>query len=82
MPSELNEALKGLGSAVGQVASAIPQASDGQFTAPPKIDVQAEIEQQYAAEEEASQRTVQEAIAAAQELERPAWTTRLQRRGR
>src|SRR6478735_1830580 len=45
VPSELNKALEGLGSAVGQVASAIPQATNGQFSAPPKIDVQAEIEQ-------------------------------------
>ncbi|HEY0240300.1 MAG TPA: hypothetical protein VGC37_16825, partial [Friedmanniella sp.] len=57
----------------GSAASAggIPAAS-GSFTAPPKIDVQAEIEQQSRADEEASRKTVAEAIAAAQELERPA----------
>ena len=46
-------------------------AASGTFTAPAKIDVQAEIEQQSRADEEASRRTVAEAIAAAQELERP-----------
>jgi regulator of protease activity HflC (stomatin/prohibitin superfamily) len=79
VPSELNDALKGLGGIVGQTmggtsaapsANGIPAAS-GSFTAPPKIDVQAEIEQQSRADEEASRRTVAEAIAAAAELERP-----------
>jgi len=78
VPSELNDALKGLGGVVGQAmggstgapASGIPAAS-GNFTAPPKIDVQAEIEQQSRADEEASRKTVAEAIAAAAELERP-----------
>jgi regulator of protease activity HflC (stomatin/prohibitin superfamily) len=78
VPSELNDALKGLGGVVNQAmgggggasANGIPAAS-GSFTAPPKIDVQAEIEQQSRADEEASRKTVAEAIAAAQELERP-----------
>jgi regulator of protease activity HflC (stomatin/prohibitin superfamily) len=69
VPSELNKALEGLGSAVGQLTSAIPQSVKGEFTLPPKIDVQAEIQQQNAREEAESERTVQEAIAAAQELE-------------
>jgi regulator of protease activity HflC (stomatin/prohibitin superfamily) len=69
VPSELNKALEGLGSAVGQVASAIPQTAKGDFNAPPKVDVQAEIERQFAEEEAKSQKTVQEAIEAAQELE-------------
>ena len=80
VPSELNDALKGLGGIVGQAmggtsaapaANGIPAAASGTFTAPPKIDVQAEIEQQSRADEEASRKTVAEAIAAAQELERP-----------
>ena len=80
VPSELNDALKGLGGIVGQAmggtsaapsGNGIPAAASGTFTAPPKIDVQAEIEQQSRADEEASRRTVAEAIAAAQELERP-----------
>src|ERR1700712_4063478 len=66
VPSELNDALKGLGNAVGSVASSIPGAAKGDFTAAPKIDVQSEIEEQNAAAEEASRRTVQEAIEAAQ----------------
>ena len=78
VPSELNDALKGLGGVVNQAmggnagapGTGIPAAS-GNFTAPPKIDVQAEIEQQSRADEEASRKTVAEAIAAAQELERP-----------
>jgi regulator of protease activity HflC (stomatin/prohibitin superfamily) len=69
VPSELNKALEGLGSAVGQASSAIPKAASGEFSAPPKVDVQAEIERQFAEEEAKSQKTVQEAIAAAQELE-------------
>jgi hypothetical protein len=72
VPSELNDALKGLGSVVGKAAAAaIPRATEGEFTAPDKIDVQKEIEKQNAAEEEASRRTVEEAIQEAQELERP-----------
>ncbi len=71
VPSELNKALEGLGSAVGSVTSGIPAAAKGTFTAPDKIDVQSEITQQNAEEEAKSQRTVQEAIAAAQELEKP-----------
>ena len=79
VPSELNDALKGLGGVVNQAigggagaqGSGIPAAASGSFTAPAKIDVQAEIEQQSRADEEASRRTVAEAIAAAQELERP-----------
>jgi regulator of protease activity HflC (stomatin/prohibitin superfamily) len=72
VPSELNDALKGLGSVVGKVASsAIPSATQGEFTPPPKIDIQKEIEKQNAKEEEALRRTVEEAIQEAHELERP-----------
>jgi hypothetical protein len=70
VPSELNDALKGLGSAVGQVASSIPAMAQGDFTAPPKIDVQDEIRKQNAEEAAASERTMQEAIAAARQLEK------------
>jgi regulator of protease activity HflC (stomatin/prohibitin superfamily) len=70
VPSELNDALKGLGSAVGQVASGIPAMAKGEFSAPPKIDVQDEIRRQNAEEEAASERTMQEAIAAARQLEK------------
>ncbi len=71
VPSELNDALKGLGSAAKSIASAIPDAVKGEFSPPAKIDVQAEIETQNAAEEAAAQRTVQEAIEAAAEAEKP-----------
>jgi len=71
VPSELNDALKGLGSAVGSAVSGIPAAAQGTFEALPKVDVQSEIAEQNAAAEAASARTVQEAIAAAQELEKP-----------
>ena len=70
VPSELNDALKGLGSAVGSVASAIPSVAKGEFSAPEKINVQEEIRQQDAEEVEAD-KTVEEAIAAAKELEAP-----------
>ena len=72
VPSELNDALKGLGSMVGKAASsAIPTATQGEFVPPPKIDVQKEVERQNAEEEEALRRTVEEAIQEAHELERP-----------
>ena len=52
VPSELNDALKGLGSAVGSVASAFPTtANKGDFQAPEKIDVQHEISQRSADDE-------------------------------
>jgi regulator of protease activity HflC (stomatin/prohibitin superfamily) len=70
VPSELNDALKGLGSAVGQVSSGIPALAKGNFSAPPKIDVQDEIRKQNAEEAAASERTMQEAIAAARQLEK------------
>ncbi|HEX3198704.1 MAG TPA: SPFH domain-containing protein [Propionibacteriaceae bacterium] len=69
VPSELNDALKGLGSVVGSVASAIPGTAKGDFTAPDKIDVQREIERQTAEEDAALKRTVEEAIQEAHELE-------------
>jgi hypothetical protein len=69
VPSELNDALKGLGSAVGSVASAFPTtANKGDFQAPDKIDVQQEISQRSADDEAEAQRTMQDAIEAAQAL--------------
>ena len=70
VPSELNKALEGLGSAVGSLTSSIPAAAKGEFTAPEKIDVQDEIRRQDAELQEADE-AVEEAIAAAQELESP-----------
>jgi regulator of protease activity HflC (stomatin/prohibitin superfamily) len=71
VPSELNDALKGLGSAVGEITSGIPARAKGDFQAPPKVDVQHEISQQNAEQAAASERTMQEAIAAARQLEKP-----------
>jgi regulator of protease activity HflC (stomatin/prohibitin superfamily) len=70
VPSELNDALKGLGSAVGQISSGIPATVKGEFSAPPKINVQEEISKQNAEEAAASERTMQEAIEAARQLEK------------
>ncbi|HYP44316.1 MAG TPA: SPFH domain-containing protein [Propionibacteriaceae bacterium] len=72
VPSELNKALEGLGSAVGQATSAIPGTSKGQFTAPAKIDVQSEIEVQKNRDAADADRIVKEAIAAAADAEKPA----------
>jgi len=71
VPSELNDALKGLGSAVGEISSGIAPGVSGKFSAPAKIDVQSEITQQNAEDQARSERTVQQAISAAQELEKP-----------
>ncbi len=72
VPSELNKALEGLGSAVGSLTagSGIPAQAKGEFAAPAKIDVQAEIERQDAEDGDAD-RVVEEAVQAAHELENP-----------
>lgn len=74
VPSELNKALEGLGSAVGQIGSAIPQTvtDPGQFQAPEKVDVFAELEKQKKDAESESEKSVEQAIEAAKEAERPA----------
>jgi regulator of protease activity HflC (stomatin/prohibitin superfamily) len=69
VPAEIGKALEGLGGAVAQAASSIPTASNGKFSPPPKIDIQAEIAEQKSREDEEAEKRVQEAIAAAQELE-------------
>ena len=75
VPSELNDALKGLGQVMGGEAVGAPNAAPnqptGEFTAPEKIDVFAEIEAQKAAEKAASDATVEKAIAEARQLENP-----------
>ena len=43
VPSEITKALEGLGSAVGSFSAAVPTQAKGEFSAPEKIDVQAEI---------------------------------------
>ncbi|MCC6497058.1 MAG: SPFH/Band 7/PHB domain protein [Propionibacteriaceae bacterium] len=74
IPSELNDALKGLGNiagrAVGAEASNDAEPDDeGEFSAPKRVDVFAEIEQQKAQDAAQSERSVQQAIAEAEKLE-------------
>ncbi|QDP97452.1 SPFH/Band 7/PHB domain protein [Microlunatus elymi] len=75
VPSEIGKALEGLGGAFGQQASTgsdsnIPTQISGEFKAPEKIDVQAELAEQKVKDDAEADKRVQEAIAAAQELER------------
>jgi regulator of protease activity HflC (stomatin/prohibitin superfamily) len=72
VPSELNDALKGLGSAVGDAGSSIPSAIKSHFKAPEKIDVQSEIEVQKNRDAADADRIVKEAIQAAADAEKPA----------
>lgn len=73
VPSELNDALKGLGTAFGKGdAEGVRQyVAEGakHFSAPEKIDVQAEIEAQAERDREQSKETVEQAIAEAQALD-------------
>jgi len=76
VPSELNDALKGLGALAGKDEhepgkGGFAAADPSQFAAPEKIDVFAEIEAQKAEEKEASEATVQQAIQEAAKLENP-----------
>ena len=71
IPSELNDALKGLGSTAGEAVTrfAGAKADPNRFAAPEKVDVFEEIAASKRAEEAASQRSVQQAIAEAQKIE-------------
>ena len=69
IPSELNDALKGLGSTVGDALRGAPTADKGKFSAPQHIDVFAEIADAKRAADEESKASVQQAIAEAQQLE-------------
>ncbi|NLE99284.1 MAG: SPFH/Band 7/PHB domain protein [Propionibacterium sp.] len=72
IPSELNDALKGLGTAVGEgsedVRRYVSEAAK-HFSAPEKIDVHAEIEHQAEKDRAQSDKTVQKAIDEAQALD-------------
>ncbi len=76
VPSEIGKALEGLGGTLGSLtegltsSTAAPARDKSKFTAPEKVDVQAEITQQAADDAKESERIVQAAIAEAQELER------------
>ena len=73
IPSELNDALKGLGNIAGRAVadepSGEPESDEGEFSAPKRVDVFAEIEAQKAQDAAQSQRSVQQAIAEAEKLE-------------
>ena len=69
IPSELNDALKGLGSTVGDAVRSFGVADASKFTAPERVDVFAEIAASKKAEEAASAKSVNQAIAEAKKLE-------------
>lgn len=70
IPSEIGKALEGLGGAVSSAVSSIPTTPKGDFKAPEKVDVQAEIAQQNAEEAEKAAATVQRAIDEARQIEK------------
>ncbi|MFV0452144.1 MAG: SPFH domain-containing protein [Propioniciclava sp.] len=70
VPSELNDALKGLGSVAGDAAGAYGKTDPAKFAVPEKVDVFAEIEESKKADEELSAAQVEQAIAEAQQLEK------------
>lgn len=69
IPSELNDALKGLGSITGAAAKSGVEPEIGDFAAPTPVDVFAEIEAQKQEDEAKSAASVQQAIAEAEALE-------------
>ncbi|WP_415153439.1 SPFH domain-containing protein [Propionicimonas sp.] len=72
IPSELNDALKGLGQVAGNAAAkamGLDADAKGAFQAPEPVDVFAEIEAQKKVDEESSAASVQQAIAEAEALE-------------
>ncbi len=74
IPSELNDALKGLGSTAGGALLGLPKADPSKYSVPKHVDVFAEIEDSKRLADEESKRSVQQAIEEAQRLEsgRPA----------
>jgi len=70
IPSELNDALKGLGQVTNaeEVRDYVSKAAQ-KFEAPAMVDVQAEIEEQAARDRQRSTETVEQAIADAQALD-------------
>ncbi|MFZ0530368.1 MAG: SPFH domain-containing protein [Propionicimonas sp.] len=71
IPSELNDALKGLGQLAGQAIGgrAAEEVGKDEFEAPKPVDVFAEIEAQKAQDEADSAKSVKQAIAEAEALE-------------
>lgn len=75
IPSELNDALKGLGQVAGAAIDGVGtrdySSVSGDFQAPEKVDVQAEIEEQTEKDRARSKETVQQAIDEARALDNP-----------
>jgi regulator of protease activity HflC (stomatin/prohibitin superfamily) len=74
IPSELNDALKGLGRAGGEGAEEVRRyvsEAATKFSPPEKVDVHAEIERQAERDRARSEKTVQKAIKEAQQLDDP-----------
>ncbi|MGA4669793.1 SPFH domain-containing protein [Propionibacteriaceae bacterium Y1923] len=73
VPSELNDALKGLGQVMGGESGGAPRLAGeeptGEFSAPERVDVFAEIEEQKQREKADSDAAVEKAIAEARALE-------------
>jgi regulator of protease activity HflC (stomatin/prohibitin superfamily) len=71
VPSELNDALRGLGQLAGSAAGVkgADEAASGEFEAPKPVDVFAEIEAQKRVDEANSAASVQQAIAEAEAIE-------------
>ena len=69
IPSELNDALKGLGSMAGDVVRDQLKTDTSKFTAPEKVDIFAELEETKREEESGSQQAVEAAINEARSLE-------------
>lgn len=72
VPSELNDALRGLGQIAGGEAQDVREyvsKAAGEFVKPEKVDVHAEIEEQAEKDRKRSDATVEKAIADAQALE-------------
>lgn len=69
IPSELNDALKGLGGPVGDAVKSFAAATPGRFAAPERVDVFAEIAQAKQDEEDLAQAQVQQAIEEAARIE-------------
>ncbi len=72
IPSELNDALKGLGGNLGEAVRSFSGVDPAKFEVPERVDVFAEIAQAKRAEEAQSQASVQQAIAEAARIEKGA----------
>ncbi|OYN92627.1 SPFH domain-containing protein [Parenemella sanctibonifatiensis] len=69
IPSEVTQALQGIGGQLKEGLSGVPQKTEGEFQAPEKIDVFKEIQEQSKADEAKTRATVDQAIAEAKQIE-------------